>query len=226
MSKLAPASLFLLAVSALVAQTAATTSTIQANGTATISAPPDQVQFTAGVVTQANTAQNAAQQNAVQTTAVISAIQQVLASSGTVQTTAYAVMPQYNNANPAAIVGYTASNTLQVTIYDLTSLPGKVIDAANQAGANNISGLTFSLQNPDPVLRQALTAAAKQALAHAGAIAFGLGVNAGAVISAQEGGTVTPYAVPGVAASTAATPVLTGTVTVTGSVTITVQMTQ
>jgi len=226
MSKLAPASLFLLAVSALVAQTAATTSTIQANGTATISAPPDQVQLTASVVTQANTAQNAAQQNAVQTTAVISAIQQVLGSSGTVQTIAYAVMPQYNNANPATIVGYTASNTLQVTIYDLTSLPGKVIDAANQAGANNISGLTFSLQNPDPVLRQALTAAAKQALAHAGAIASGLGVNAGGVISAQESESVTPYAVPGVAASATTTPVLTGTVTVTGSVTVVVQMTQ
>jgi uncharacterized protein YggE len=226
MSKLAPASLVLLAVSALFAQTAANNSTLQANGSATLSAAPDQVQLTAAVVTQAGTAQNAAQQNALQTNVVIAAIQQVLGSSGTVQTVAYSVTPQYNNASPPVIAGYTASNTLQVTIYQLTSLPGQVIDAASQSGATNISGLTFSLQNPDPLLQQALTAAAKQALAHAGAIAAGLGVKAGAVVSAQEGGAVLPVVMSGVAAGVSATPILTGTVSVTGSVTITVQVTQ
>jgi uncharacterized protein len=226
MSKLAPAWL-LLAASALVAQSAATTPTIQATGSASLSAPPDQVQLTAGVVTQASTAQEAAQQNALLTTAVIGAIQQVLGSSGTVQTTGYSVTPRYNNASPAAITGYTASNTLLVTILDLTSasgLPGKVIDAANQAGANNISSLTFGLQNPDPLRRQALTQAAQQAMAHATSIASGLNGKIGAVVSAQEGGSVTP--VLAVAGAISATPILTGTVSVTASVTVVVQMTQ
>ena len=215
MSKLAPAGLVLLAVSAVFAQTAAQTSTIQASGSATLSAAPDQVQLTAGVVTQADTAQNAAQQNALQTNAVIAAIQQVLGTSGSVQTVAYSVTPRYNNANPGAIVGYTASNTLQVTIYQLTSLPGKVIDAANQAGANDISSLSFSLQNPDPLLQQALTAASKQALAHAAAIAAGLEVKVAAVVSAQQGGSVTPMVMTGVAGAATTTPILTGTVSVT-----------
>ena len=150
MLKLAPACL-LLAASALVAQSAATAPTIQATGSATLSAPPDQVQLTAGVVTQASTAQDAAQQNALQTTAVIGAIQQVLGSSGTVQTTGYSVTPRYNNANPAAIVGYTASNALLVTILDLTSasgLPGKVIDAANQARRQQYQRPDFRLAEP------------------------------------------------------------------------------
>lgn len=215
------------AASALVAQTATTTPmpTIQANGTATVSKPPDQAQLTVGVVTQAATAQDAAQQNALQTTAVIGAVQQALGTLGTIQTIGYSVTPRYNNANPAAIVGYTASNTLQVTVYDLTSLPGRVIDAANQAGANNISGISFSLQDPDPALRQALTQATQQALAHANAIASGLNAKVGPVVSAQEGGTVTPYVAAGVSAGVA-TPIQTGTVTVSATVTITAQMTQ
>jgi hypothetical protein len=216
------------AVSALVAQTGtnAAAPTIQANGTATVSMSPDQAQFTVGVTTQAGTATAAAQQNALQTTAVISAVQQALGPSGTIQTIGYSVTPQYSNGNQPAITGYTASNTLQVTLFNLASLPGRVIDAASQAGANNISGISFSLQNPDPELRQALTLATQQALAHATAIAAGLNAKAGPVVSAQEGGTVTPYVAAPTAGAAAGTPILTGTVTVSATVTIVVQMTQ
>jgi uncharacterized protein YggE len=48
------------------------------------------------------------------------------------------------------------------------------------------------LQNPDPVRQQALTAAAKLARADADAIAAGLGLRVGQVVSAQEGATYEP----------------------------------
>ena len=76
------------------------------------------------------------------------------------------------------IIGYTASNTVEVTTYDL-SLIGKLIDTANQAGANSVGNLSFGLQNPEPVTEQALGQAAKQAQAHANAIAAGLGAKTG-----------------------------------------------
>jgi len=62
-----------------------------------------------------------------------------------------------------------------------------LIDAANQAGANIVGGLSVGLQNPEPLLEQALTLASKQATAQAAAIAAGLGSKLGAVLSAQEG---------------------------------------
>jgi len=198
------------------------TAGIQATGTANISVNPDQAQLTVGVVTQGNTAQDAAQQNATQTTAVINAVKQVLGMSGTLQTVGYSVSPRYSNTQTPVIIGYTASNTLQVTTMDL-SLAGRLIDAASQAGANNVGSLSFGLQNPEPVVQQALTQASKTALAHAGAIAAGLNAKVGPVISAQEGSAVTP--VYGAATAGAApTPIQTGTVSVSATVTINAQL--
>jgi uncharacterized protein YggE len=114
-----------------------------------------------------------------------------------------------------------------VTTTDL-SIIGRLIDTANQAGANSVGNLSFSLQNPEPVMEQALGLAAKQAQAHANAIAAGLGAKTGVVISAQEGATATPIMVSGVLAGVTAvpTPIQTGTVSVTASVTISVQLIQ
>ncbi len=205
-----------------------TPGSIQASGSATIGGiQPDQAQLNAGVVTSAKTAQDAATQNAAQTNAVIAALNGVLAGSGSVQTISYTLSPQYTgggNGTPPAITGYTATNTVQVTTANL-NLVGPLIDAANGAGANSINGPIYSLQNSDPFHQQALTAATKQALAHATAIAAGLGLKTGAVISAQEGGTTAPPVVLAGAPS-GGTPIQTGTVSVTANVTVTVALVQ
>ena len=200
-------------------------SQIQASGTANINVMPDQAQLTISVISQGNTAQDTAQQNAQQTTDVIGAVQKTLGSAGTIQTIGYSLNPRYNSSNPPVIAGYTATNSLKVVMNDVNTLPGRVIDAANQAGANNISGISFGLQDSEPTLRQALSQAAKTAMAHAGAIASGLGVKTGAVLSAQEAGSVQPaFAV--LTGMVSSTPVQTGTVSVTATVALTVQIAQ
>jgi uncharacterized protein YggE len=223
MSKCFLLPLIFLACAALPAQTAA--GSIQATGTATLNVNPDQVQFSVSVITNASTANQAAQQNAAQTNAVIAALNQVLGQAGSIQTAGYSLYPQYSNSANPSIVGYTVSNSLQVTTTVL-ALAGPLIDAANQAGANNVGGLSFGLQDPDPTVQQALTAAAKQALAHAGAIAAGLGAKAGALISAEQNTSVSPVQGPVTAGSATATPVLTGTVSVSATVTVTVALSQ
>jgi len=215
-----------LSAGALLAQTSP--GAIQAIGSATISVNPDQAQLAVGVVTQGATAQDAGQQNATLTTTVLNALKGVLGTAGTIQTISYSVSPRYSTTQgqTSVIIGYTVSNTVEVTTTDL-SIIGRLIDTANQAGANSVGSLSFSLQNPEPVMEQALGLAAKQAQAHANAIAAGLGAKTGVVISAQEGATMTPILV-GVAAGSAAvpTPIQTGTVSVTASVTISVQLIQ
>jgi hypothetical protein len=210
---------------ALLAQTSP--GAIQAIGSASISVNPDQAQLNVGVVTQGATAQDAGQQNAALTTTVLNALKGVLGTAGTIQTVSYSISPRYSTTQgqTSVIIGYTASNTVQVTSTDL-SLIGRLIDTANQAGANSVGNLSFSLQNPEPVMEQALGQAAKQAQAHANAIAAGLGAKTGVVISAQEGATMTPILVGGVLSATAPTPIQTGTVSVTANVTISVQLIQ
>ncbi|HEY1218714.1 MAG: SIMPL domain-containing protein [Bryobacteraceae bacterium] len=223
MSKSFLFSLIFLAAAALPAQIPA--GSVQATATATLNVNPDQLQLGVSVTTSASTASQAAKENATQTNAVITALTQMLGQTGSIQTTGYSLNPQYSNSANPSIVGYTVSNSLQVTTTVL-SLAGPLIDAANQAGANNISGLTFGLQNPDPTLEQALSAAAKQALAQAGAIASGLGGRAGAVISAQQNTSVTPVQAMAAAGAANGTPVITGTVSISASVTVTVGLTR
>ncbi len=208
-----------LVASSLAAQTLPN-GAIQGTGNATIAVNPDQAQLTLGVQTQAASAQAAASANAAQTSAVITALNALLGSTGALQTVGYSVYPTYNSTGQA-ITGYTVTDTLQATTADL-SLPGRLIDVATQAGATSIGGLSFGLKNPDPVKQQALTQAAKQAQAHVAAIAAGLSAKTGPLLSAQEATSVSSVA-PGATAA-AATPVITGTVNVSATVTINVQL--
>ena len=169
---------------------------VQANGSATLTAKPNQAQLDVGVITNGATAQDASQKNASLSDTVQAALSKVLGSAGTLQTVSYYVTPRYSTTpnQPSVIIGYTAGNTVRVTTTDLSQI-GLLIDAANQAGANSVGGLSFGLQNPEPLVEQALTLVTKQATAHAAAIAAGLGSQLGAVLSAQEGSSYAPIAV-------------------------------
>jgi uncharacterized protein YggE len=214
----------LIAGAVLPAQT--TPGTVQATGTATINVTPDQAQLSVGVVTQGATAQEAGALNATLANTVQNALKLILGLNGTIQTVGYSVYPRYSNGNTPTIIGYTASNTVQVTTNNLSNNNlGALLDAATIAGANSVSGVTFGLQNPDPFLQQALTAATKQALGHAAAIAGGLGLRTGAVVSALEGSSYTPVTA-GIAPTTASTPIQTGTVGVSATVTVSVALVQ
>jgi uncharacterized protein YggE len=159
---------------------------IRASGEATVRAKPDRAQISIGVVTQAPTAQAASTQNATQTSAVLDAVKRGLGSNGEIKTSGYSIAPQYQytNGRPPKITGYQASNTVLTTVNDL-SLTGKVIDAANEAGANEITGISFSLRDDNAIRAQALAEAAVKARAAAEAIAKALNVHITSVLEAD-----------------------------------------
>jgi uncharacterized protein len=209
---------------------AAQTGSIQASGSATVGVTPDlatfQATFTIGVTTQGSTAQEASTLNATQTTAMIAALTAAVGKNGTVQTISYSVNPRYaTTGTQSTIAGYTANNTVQVTTTDLPRL-GAIIDAGTQAGGTNVGGVSFSIEKPDPFVQQALSLAAKQAVAHAAAIAAGLGAKTGNVLSAQEGSTVVPYRADTLAGAATTTPIQIGAVSVSAYVTVSVQLVQ
>ena len=200
---------------------------VGASGQATVSVKPDQAKLDVGVVTQAVTAQDAAAQNASQVAAVLAQLQTVLGSGADIKTIGYSLNATYRypQGAPPVLTGYSASNTVEVTMTDL-SLIGRTIDAASQAGANSVQGLQFSVQDEEPVRQQALGLATKQARAHAQAIASGIGASLGAVVLAQEGGGTTPVRVLAAtpAAASTPTPIETGLVQIQASVSIQVEL--
>lgn len=209
------------------AQTSVRPASITAVGTAAVSVAPDLARVDVSVFTQGATAQDASTANAAQAGTIITALQSLLGGGANIKTIDYTLSPVYNNPPPgqnATVIGYSVSNTVEVTLTDLSKI-GKTIDTAIQSGANRVQGITFDLQDRNPPTAQALKAAAINARAQADAIAAGLNVHTGAVLHASEGvNTSTP--VVGVTASAPATPVQTGLVVIQASVTLEVALTQ
>jgi uncharacterized protein YggE len=197
-------------------------------GDATVSAQPDEARVQFSVVTMASTAQGASTQNANQVTAVLAALRSVLGPNADLKTLSYSLNPNYSTPRDGTqpiIIGYTASNTVEVRMGDL-SLIGRVIDTGIQAGANRVQGLTFGLKDDQPLRLQALKLATTQAKAHADAMASGLGLKTGAAIAIQEGSAVNIQPLRlGAAAADATTPVETGSVNVRATVTLQIELT-
>ncbi len=200
---------------------------IRSLGEGSVSVQPDLAKVNIGVVTIAATAQDASTQNAAKVAAVLGQLRQVLGVAGDIRTISYSVNANYTypNGAPPVLVNYTASNTVEVTTTDLANI-GKVIDAGAQAGANTIQGLQFSLKDEQPARSQALKLATQQARAHADAIAAGVNGRTGAVLAAEEGGSVSITPVRSLAPAATPTPVLPGTVEVRGNVTLEVELIQ
>lgn len=201
--------------------------TITVTGTGYVYADPDIAKITIGVTTNADTSTGAMSQNAAQMSAVTSAIKSAGILAKDIQTSWVSVNPVYNyNSAKPKITGYTASNTVTVTVRDTSKL-GPVIDAANNAGANQINGVTFTLsdENSSDVYQQALKKAIEEGADKAKAIASAAGVSNPQLktISESSTSTVTPlyYNEVATAADTSAsTPISTGQQRVQATVTM------
>ncbi len=179
---------WLLAIPLLAAAQAPRLRAVRASGEAVVTAKPDRARIDIGVVTEAPTAEEAAAKNAELSAAVIEKYKPLVGEAGTLQTVNYSLAPNYSyepNESPK-IRGYRASNTVEVTIDDVSKV-GKVIDAAAQAGSNQIQSIRFELKDDSELRRKALEMAAKRARANAEAIAAALGVRVIGLAEAESG---------------------------------------
>jgi uncharacterized protein len=122
---------------------------------------------------------------------VSNAVKSTAGSTVEIKTSDYSLQPQYDyrdNRLPK-IIGYDARNSIIVTMSDLKSV-GAVIDAASQAGANSINGISFILRQTSPARGQALSEATQQAMNKARSIAQALGGRVLRVVEENESSTV------------------------------------
>src|SRR5882762_103845 len=162
-------------------------------GDSIISAQPDTAILTISVVTQARAALDAQQQNANKSDAVVRALKTAAGTGSEIKTSGYTLQPQrvYKENQPPTIVGYEARNSVTVTLADLTKV-GAVIDAASQAGANDVSGISFTLRKDRPAHDQALADATREAVSKAQVIATALGGRVVRIVEVQEEGIQRP----------------------------------
>ncbi len=116
---------------------------------------------------------------------------------------------------------YTATNNVEVTIRNLDTA-GRVLSAATNAGANQIYGIRFEIEDPSALLAEARKRAVEDARARAERLAQLAGVKLGPAISISEsdsggGGPVPMFAM---AKMESAAPVERGELTVSTTVQI------
>jgi uncharacterized protein YggE len=162
-------------------------------GDSIVQAQPDTAILTVSVVSQANRALEAQQDNANKSEAVVRALKSAAGPGAEVKTSGYSLQPirVYKEGQPPTITGYEARNSVTVILSDLTKV-GPVIDATAQAGANDVSGISFTLRKDRPARDQALAEATREAVSKARVIAEALGGRVVRVVEVQEEGVDRP----------------------------------
>jgi uncharacterized protein YggE len=198
---------------------------LAASGTGTARATPDVVYVTLGVTTGGKRAQEASQNNATATQRVMEALKAQGIDTKDIQTSNYSVQPLYkeNNAN-AGIQGYQVSNLVRATVRK-TATAGKVIDAALDAGANNVQGVYFGLEDRAAAEERAMTDAVQAARRKAEVMARAAGVRLTGILQIDgnaDGGRPIPLELNGgvMARMAAPTPISEGEMSVTANVSI------
>ena len=166
---------------------------ITVSGDSIVQAQPDTAVLTVAVVTQGKRALDAQQENATKTEAVVRALKAAAGTGAEVKTSGYSLQPMrvYREGQPPLINGYEARNTITVTMSELAKL-GNVIDAASQAGANDVTGISFTLRQDRAARDQALKEATHEAMSKAQVIAQALGGRVVSIAEVQEEGFVRP----------------------------------
>lgn len=158
---------------------------------------PDVATISTGVVTQAADANAAMRANATQMDKVMAAIRAAGIGERDIQTSGISLNPNYKYAEnqPPTIIGYQASNTVNVKVRDLSKL-GKVLDTFVAQGANQVNGPNFEVDKPDEAYDEARIAAIKKAQARAQTYADALGLKVRRMVSISEGGASFPRPMP------------------------------
>lgn len=163
---------------------------ITVSGEARISAAPDLAEIDGGVTTEAKTAGEATQANNTAMAAVLAALKNAGIADTDLQTSRLSLQPQ-SSANrsgdgPVRIVGYRAANRVTVRIRDIGKVAA-VIDTLTGAGANTISGISFSVSQASKLLDEARIQALADARRKAEIYAKAAGVALGEPLNISEG---------------------------------------
>ncbi|MDO8555028.1 MAG: SIMPL domain-containing protein [bacterium] len=209
-------------------------------GEGKVVAIPDVAKFTFSVITQGGKDITVLQKNNTEkSNNAIEYLKSIGVEAKDIQTQSYNVEPRYQYFScpqilssasvpcpPPEIVGYTVNQTVSVKVRDFTKI-GDALSNVITKGANTVSQISFTIDDPTSLESQARAKAIVQAREKAEAIAKAAGFRVGKIRSIDEGYFPSPvfskFGMGGVAESTSATPSPTiepGSQEVTASVTI------
>ncbi|MDK1375006.1 MULTISPECIES: SIMPL domain-containing protein [unclassified Sinorhizobium] len=165
---------------------------IKVSGEGRATAAPDMAIVQLSVVKDAKTAREALDANNKAMAEVLSALKQGGIAERDLQTSGFAINPQYNfpqgndgTNRPPELIGYQVVNGVTVRVRDLSTL-GEVLDKSVTLGINQGGGIEFTKDKPDEVITEARKAAVADAIVKAKVLAEAAGVSLGRLIEISE----------------------------------------
>ncbi len=178
---------------------------ITVNGTGTVQTVPDQAEFTLGVESEGPTARDALASNSQRMRHVLAALSAAGVAKKDVQTQDVSLSQTYSSDGRPD--GYSAHDSVSVTIRVLAKA-GTILDAASNAGANDVYGPTLSRSDEEGQQAKALRAAVDNARAKARVLADAAGAQLGPVTAiTEDGNEPEPYYPVALAKSSADAPI-------------------
>lgn len=174
--------------------------TIDVSGSATLGSNPDKAEIYVGVYKEDSEASAAQKYVTEKMNAVRNALQAKGVKLADIETTEYSLTPLYDydykaGSSKRIFKGYRASHSVKVSTTDTANV-GALIDVAIDSGANEVNSVQFTLTDAkiEELRLKAYKEAAISSKKKASAIAEGLGVKLGDVISVTDGSPVViPY---------------------------------
>lgn len=157
-------------------------------GHGSVEAAPDTGHVSTGVVTEAATAREALTANNAAMRKVIDGLKAAGIAAADIQTHQFQIQPRYKSYKDRStqqIEAYVVSNRIQVKVRDLARL-GDILDQAVTLGANEGSGISFSVSDAERRKDEARRKAVENATHRARLLAEASGAKLGPVLTIAE----------------------------------------
>jgi uncharacterized protein len=208
-----------------------TSATVTVSGHGSVSLPPDTASIVLGVDVTKPTLTEAQSVAADQMNAIIKVLKDAGIEDKDIQTVNYSVYVQQkydDNGTPEGITGFQVTNQVNVIVRDVDKV-GDLLDAVVDAGANNIYGINFYIDDTTGPASQARKLAVEDATKKAQELADAAGLTLGRVVSISESSSSTPPPMPYASADSmqkagGSTPVQTGSTEVSIDVSMTFEL--
>jgi uncharacterized protein YggE len=161
---------------------------ITVSGTGEVYATPDVGLIDISVKTEGKDVAVATNDNSVKMNSIISFIKSSSVEDKDIKTTGFNISPTYawqDKTGIRTLTGYEITQTINVKIRDLTKV-GVIISGATEKGANDVSSLSFSVDNDEKVKEDAKNLAIKDAQAKAKNLEKVLGIKMVKIINFSE----------------------------------------
>jgi uncharacterized protein len=169
--------------------------TISVTGEGKAEGAPDIAIANLGVETRDVNVAKAVADNNKKASAISQSVKALGVDAKDIQTTGFNVYFQdtFDKGQPTGLGIYVVGNTISITVRDLGKL-GQILGNALDAGANSVSGVTFTVADPSGLFAEARNKAMADAQARADQLAKGMRVQIVRVLTVNEGNSYAPPA--------------------------------